>query len=110
MELPSVETVIKLYEDLIDSGKIDEANLLIAMLSGVGAYIGRYGSADPSSVWEYFDRLRMEIIEGPDYLNPYVMELLGMLAQGIEDEACMEEFKSKLRAVLREDRLDNLEL
>ncbi len=110
MELPSIETIVGLYERLVDQGRIDEANLLIAMLGGVGAYLGIYGSKDPSSIWEYFDRLRVEIVEGPDYLNPYVMELLGILAQGIEDESTMEEFKNKLRAVLREDRLDNLEL
>ena len=108
--LPSIESVLESYEhEVLEKGDIDSANLFIALLCGYAAYLWRHKLASAEELQEYFETLRQEITEGPDYLNPYVMELMSIIAQGLTD-ASFEEFKNKLRMVLREDRLDILEV
>ncbi len=108
--LPSIESVLESYErEVLEEGDIDNANLFIALLCGYAAYLWKHKLVDTKDLQEYFNTLREEIIEGPDYLNPYVMELMSIIAQGLTD-ASFEEFKSKLRMVLKEDRLDILEV
>ncbi len=108
--LPNVESVLESYEqEVLEKGDIDSANLFIALLCGYAAYLWRHKLMSAEELQEYFETLREEIVEGPDYLNPYVMELMSIIAQGLTD-ASFEEFKSKLRIVLKEDRLDIMEV
>ncbi len=108
--LPSVESVLESYEqEVLEKGDIDSANFFVALLCGYAAYLWKHKLVSAEDLQEYFDTLREEIIEGPDYLNPYVMELMSIIAQGLTD-ASFEEFKNKLRMVLKEDRLDILEV
>ena len=108
--LPSIESVLESYEqEVLERGDIDSANLFIALLCGYAAYLWKYKLVSAESLQEYFDTLCTEIIEGPNYLNPYVMELMSIIVQGLTPTS-FEEFKGKLRMVLREDRLDILEV
>ena len=108
--LPSIESVLELYEqEAIEKEDLDSANFFIALLCGYAAYLWKHKLISAEDLQEYFDALREEIVEGPNYLNPYVMELMSIIAQGLTDSS-FEEFKNKLRMVLKEDRLDILEV
>ncbi len=104
-----LEAIMRVYEERIDSGDVDNGNLFIALLTGFLAFVKYHGVVDEAAVSEFARELRIRLIEGPDYLNPYVMELLGILEEEV-DENSFYELITKLRALLREERLDRLEV
>ena len=109
--LPPRETVLRAYERLIDEGDIDAANFLVASLAGYALYMFRAGMIGREELIKYFDSLRFEIVDGPDYLNPYLMEVMGIMSdEALDDEALFAEASEKLRFLLKEERLDRLEV
>lgn len=109
--LPPRGTVLKAYERLVDEGDIDAANFLVASLAGYALYMFRAGEIGRGELSEYFDSLRFEIVDGPDYLNPYLMEVMGIMSdEALDDEALFAEASEKLRFLLKEERLDRLEV
>lgn len=107
--LPAVDEVVEAYSKLIDSGDIDEANFFLAMLTGYSAFLWRAELTTADVLSNYFNSLRTEIIDGPDYLNPYLMEVMGILSEGL-NELTFKELVYKLRSILKEDRLDIIEV
>jgi len=107
--LPDLDKVVGEYETLIDSGDIDRANFMLAVIIGYSAFLWKMGIVTREELSKYFERLRENILEGPDYLNPYVLELTSILSEGL-DERLFEELLAKLRMLLREDRFDRLEV
>ncbi len=107
--LPDLDDVVEAYSMLIDSGEVDEANFFIALLAGYSAFLWRTGLTTADVLSNYFNRLRMEIVDGPDYLNPYLMEIIGILSEGLS-ELTFKELLHKLRSILKEDRLDIIEV
>ncbi len=101
--------MLRFYEGLVDSGRVDEANFFLATFTGYSAFLWRAKLVDSEELSEYFEGLREGILEGPNALNPYVMELLGIIAEGLTEEV-FSEFLTKLRMTLREESLDRLEL
>ncbi len=109
--LPPREAVLKAYERLVDEGDIDAANFLVASLAGYALYMFRAGEIGREELSKYFDSLRFEIVDGPDYLNPYLMEVMGIMSdEALDDEALFAEANEKLRFLLKEERLDRLEV
>ena len=53
--------------------------------------------------------LREEIIEGPDNLNPFIWEILGIIEEGL-NENNLREALEKIKDLWKEDRLDKLEV
>ncbi|MEM1898705.1 MAG: hypothetical protein QXD36_06405 [Sulfolobales archaeon] len=104
-----LETVMKVYEDYIALGDVDKANLFIAFITGLLAFLKYRRVGDQAFISAFARDLRVGLIEGPDYLNPYIMELLGILEEEV-DENSFNELITKLRALLREERLDRLEV
>ena len=108
--LPEISKFMEFYTKLVeDLGDVDRANFYVSLLIGYGALLWKLGLISSEDLGKYFEKLRSEILEGPNQLNPYVMELLGILSEGINDET-YEELIDKLRMLLREERLDRLEL
>lgn len=109
--LPPKEFVLKAYEKLVNEEDIDAANFLVASLAGYALYMFRAGEIRREDLSKYFDSLRFEIVDGPDYLNPYLMEVLGIMSDdALDDDALFAEASEKLRFILKEDRLDRLEV
>ena len=110
IKLPFLEEVIQAYSEIVENKEdIDKGNLLIALLAGTGALLWYGRKIDSDSLSGYYGKLRDAILEGPDLLNPYVLELLSILSEGLTDET-FQEFILKLRMVLKEDTLDKLEV
>lgn len=108
--LPPINEVVQAYSDIIENKEdIDKGNLLIALLAGTGALLWYGGMSDSEYLSRYYDKLRTTLVEEPDLLNPYVLELLSILAEGLTEES-FQEFMLKLRMLLREDTLDKLEV
>jgi len=108
--LPELSKVLEFYTKLVeDEMDIDRANFYMAILVGYAALLWKLNLVKTDELSKYFDRIREEILEGPNQLNPYVMELFGILAEGLNDKN-YEELISKLRMLLREERLDRLEV
>lgn len=108
MEL-DLRMVLNVYTHYVDMGDIDKANLFLASFTGFIGFIKYLKIVDERFLSDFIRSLREYIIEGPDYLNPYVMELLGILEEELNEEL-FNEFLTKLRALLREERLDRLEV
>ncbi|MEM0453520.1 MAG: hypothetical protein QXO98_02550 [Sulfolobales archaeon] len=104
-----LKDVIRIYEEHISLGDVDKANLFIAFITGVLTFIKYHKVVDEDFISRFAGSLRHELIEGPNYLNPYVMELLGILEEET-NEVTFNELITKLRALLREERLDRLEV
>lgn len=108
--LPELSRVLEFYTKLIEEEMdIDRANFYMAILVGYAALLWKLNLMKTDELSRYFDRIREEILEGPNQLNPYVMELFSILAEGLDDRN-YEELISKLRMLLREERLDRLEV
>ena len=109
-KLPSLDDVIQAYSEIVESKEdIDKANLLVALVAGAGALLWYGGRIDSTTLAEYCSNLRDAILEGPNLLNPYVLELLSILSEGLTPES-FQEFMTKLRMILKEDTLDKLEV
>ncbi|MCS7107979.1 MAG: hypothetical protein RMH77_03945 [Sulfolobales archaeon] len=104
-----LEMVMKIYEEHIDIGDVDKANLFVAFIVGFLAFIKYHKGVDEGLISDFAGSLRRGLVEGPDYLNPYIMELLGILEEEIS-EVTFNELITKLRGLLREERLDKLEV
>jgi len=108
--LPELSKVLEFYTKLVeDEMDIDRANFYMAILVGYAALLWKLNLVKTDELSKYFDRIREEILEGPNQLNPYVMELFSILAEGLNNKN-YEELISKLRMLLREERLDRLEV
>ncbi len=55
------------------------------------------------------EKLRDELLEGPGSLNPYVMELLGILEESTGEDNLREALELS-RKLLKEDRFEKLEV
>jgi len=104
-----MDEVVNIYTSLVEDGRIDEGNLFLVLLAGYAAFLWEGGLISSEELGKYFESLRSELLEGPNLLNPYVMELLSILAEGL-NELLFTELIEKLRITLREERLDRLEI
>jgi len=104
-----VDDIINIYEKYISVNDVDKANFFIAVLAGFLGFMKYHNALSSESVAGLARTLRIGLIEGPNYLNPYVMELLGILEEEF-NEVVFNEFLFKLRSILREERLDRLEV
>jgi hypothetical protein len=109
MEMFKVDDIINIYEKYVSVNDVDNANFFIAIIAGLLGFMKYHKVLSPESVAELAKTLRIGLIEGPNYLNPYVMELLGILEEEF-NEALFNEFLFKLKSILREERLDRLEV
>ena len=67
------------------------------------------GIIDRSELQELAMNLRDAILEGPGSINPYVMEILGILEESTSEENLREALELS-RKLLREDRFEKLEV
>lgn len=104
-----LNNVLTIYSNYVDVGDVDRANFFLTILAGFIAFLKYFNIIDQAQVTEFIKDLRLQVIEGPDYLNPYVMELLGILEEELNQDS-FNEFMTKLRMLLREERLDRLEV
>jgi len=104
-----LSNIIKIYENYVEDGDIDRANFFLATAVGFLSFLAVNGFIDVNKLSKFASKLRLEIVEGPNYLNPYVMELLGIVEEGLSSDN-FNELISKLRTLLKEERLDRLEV
>jgi len=100
--------VLNAYSRLIEEN-LDEGNRLVMHFVGLVTYLWRAKAVETSEVSKVASYLRKAIIEGPDMLNPYLVELLGILEEGL-NETNYAELTEKLKMLEQEERLDRLEV
>jgi len=104
-----VNRVLKVYSKFIEMEDIDSANkYLLACIESL-IYEYKAGELKSDELRKISEELRYKIIDGPNYLNPYIMEVLGILEESVSEEN-LSEALSKIAMLHREERLDKLEV
>ncbi len=105
----TVNRVLKVYSKFIDKEDIDSANKYL--LACIESLIYEYKANEISGeeLRKIAEELRYKIIDGPNYLNPYIMEILGILEEEVSENS-INEALSRISALHREERLDRLEV
>lgn len=102
------DSLIRAYVNLVDKD-VDIANRLILHFIGFLAYLWKANEINRESISQISSVLRKEILEGPNFLNPYLAELLGILEEGLNENNFVE-LTEKIKLLEQEERLDKLEV
>jgi len=88
---------------------IDKANRYL--LAKIESLVHEYeaGVIEEEYLKELASKLREEIIQGPNNLNPFIWEILGIIEEGLNSEN-LKEVLEKIKDLWKEDRLDKLEV
>ncbi len=112
MESPEevIERIIKTYSKYIDEDlDIYGGNRYLTVAVETLIHEALKNTFPKEQLRKIAEKLRDRILEGPGSLNPYVMELLGILEESISEEN-LEEALELCRRLLREDRFEKLEV
>ncbi len=105
-----IEKIMKTYTKYVDEDlDIYSGNRYLTVKIESMIHEAIKGIISPEDLREIAEKLRDKILEGPGSINPYVMELLGIL----EESASPENLKEALelsRRLLKEDKFDKLEV
>lgn len=105
-----VERIVRVYSKYIDEDlDIYGGNRYLTVAIETLIHEALKGELDRKLLQEIAMKLRDSILEGPGSLNPYVMELLGILEESTSDEN-LKEALALTRRLLKEDRFDKLEV
>ncbi len=105
-----VKKITKVYSKYVDEDLdiyMGNRYLLVAVENLI--HEARVGLLSPSELNRVATRLRDEILEGPGSVNPYIMEVLGILEEGCDKEH-LDEALELSRKLLKEDRFEKLEV
>ncbi len=104
-----VDKIVRVFSKFIDREDIEAGNryLLAAVETLIYEYLaGEYSSEELSEIARL---LRDKIVEGPAYANPFIMEVLGILEEEV-NESNIREALERIRELHMEERLDRLEV
>ncbi len=105
----SVERIVEVYGKHIDREDIDSANRYL--LAVIEAMIREWqvGALDASTLQKMAQELRDKLVEGPGFVNPFVMEVLGILEEKVDEENVREAL-DLIRRLWQEETLAKLEV
>ncbi len=105
-----VDKVLKVYSKYIDE-YLDIYGGNRYLLSVIESLIHecKAGLLDPSELQKIAIELREKILEGPGNMNPYIMEILGILEESTEENNLREALEIAKR-LWKEDRFEKLEV
>lgn len=104
-----VDKIIRIFSKFIDKEDIETGNryLLAIVETLIYEYLaGEYSSSELSKIAKL---LRDRIVEGPAYANPFIMEILGILEEEVNENNIREALE-RIRELHGEERLDRLEV
>lgn len=105
-----INKIVRVYSKYIDDDlDIYSGNRYLTVVIEALIHETLKGELDRKKLQEIAMKLRDTILEGPGSLNPYVMELLGILEESTNDEN-LEEALNLAKRLLKEDRFDKLEV
>ncbi len=104
-----VDKIVGVFSKFIDNDDIENGNRYL--LASIETLIYEYmaGMIDSQELSEIARKLRDKIVEGPAYANPFIMEVLGILEEKVDEESINEALE-KTRRLHMEERLDRLEV
>ena len=105
-----VGRIVKVFSKYIDED-LDLYTGNRYLLAAVETIIHEYkaGLWSPEEVKSLAARLRETLLEGPGNVNPFIMEILGILEEDVSEENIREALEIA-RRLWREDRFDKLEV
>ncbi len=104
-----IDKIIRVFSKFIGQEDIETGNryLLAVVETLIYEYLaGEYTSKELSEIAR---TLRDKIVEGPAYANPFIMEVLGILEEEV-NENNIKEALERIRELHMEERLDRLEV
>ncbi len=104
-----IDKIIRVFSKFIDREDIETGNryLLAAVETLIYEYLaGEYTDEELSEIAR---TLRDKIVEGPAYANPFIMEVLGILEEEV-NENNIKDALERIRELHMEERLDRLEV
>jgi hypothetical protein len=105
-----VERILKVYSKYIDEDlDIYSGNRYLTVAIETLIHEALKGVINRDDLRRVAEELRDKILEGPGNINPYVMEILGILEESTSDENLKEALELS-RRLLREDRFEKLEV
>ena len=101
--------ILNTFTKLVERGEIDYANRYILAIIEALIHEWRVGNISSEELKNIASYLRHEITQGPNNLNPYIWEVLGILEEEV-NESNIDEAFNKIRELWHEERLDKLEM
>ena len=109
VEKEIVDRIVRVFSKFINKEDIEAGNRYL--LAIVEALIYEYLAGEHSGreLSEIARLLRDKIVEGPAYANPFIMEVLGILEEEVNENNIREALE-RIRELHMEERLDRLEV
>ncbi len=105
-----VEKILKVYSKYIDEDlDIYNGNRYLTVAIETLVHEALKGVISRDDLRKTAEKLRDKILEGPGNINPYVMEILGILEESTSDENLKEALELS-RRLLKEDKFEKLEV
>lgn len=104
-----VKKIINVFSRFIEQEDIENGNRYLLAMVETLIYEHKAGLISPNELSDIARKLRDGIVEGPAYANPFIMEILGILEEKVDEES-VEEALEKIRRLHMEERLDRLEV
>ncbi len=105
-----VDKIVKTYTKYVDEDlDIYGGNRYLTVAVETLIHEALKNVIDPSELQKIATELRDKLLEGPGSLNPYVMEVLGILEESTS-EGNLKEALELCRRLLKEDRFDKIEV
>ncbi len=107
--MKKVNEIVEVFSKFIENDDLENGNryLLAAIETLIYEYMAGFIPAD--KLMEAARSLRDKIVEGPAYANPFIMEVLGILEEKVDEENVSEALE-KIRRLHLEERLDRIEV
>ena len=105
-----VKKIVKIYSKYIDEDLdlyMGNRYLLVAIENLI--HETKVGFRKPEELQRIAMKLRDTLLEGPGNVNPYIMEVLGILEEGANEENINEALMLS-RKLFSEDRFDKIEV
>lgn len=104
-----VNKIVNVFSKFIDNDDIETGNRYLLASIEILIYEYMAGIINSQELSEIARKLRDKIVEGPAYANPFIMEILGILEERVDEENINEALE-KIRRLHMEERLDKLEV
>ena len=110
MESKLKDTILSVFSYFVEKEyDIDKANrYLLAKIESL-IHECEAGFISEDQLRELASTLREEIIQGPNHLNPFISEILGIIEEGLSEDN-LREVMEKIKSLWKENRLDKLEV
>lgn len=101
--------VVSIFRNLADRHGVARANMYLLAYVQVLVHECEAGVLDPRRLQEFATRLRDELLEVADQVNPFISAILGVLEEGVNSSS-LSEAVDRIKRLWSEGRLDRLEV